>query len=77
MNQKLFNQLESIANKKYGGHYTIYKFTTHYKGVFGTLSEDGFEDIRDKIKKLNPFDKLDVLLEAMILNDNYFNANIL
>lgn len=33
----IFEIMELIANKRYGGHYTIMKFTTNYRFCFGTL----------------------------------------
>ena len=33
----LMGELERIANLRYGGHYTIYKFTSHYKCIFYTI----------------------------------------
>ena len=32
---------EEVADKYFNGHYTIFKFTTHYKVMFGTLEMDG------------------------------------
>lgn len=43
-----------IAEKYFGGHYTIYKFTTGYKGCYGTLNDD----VRDELNALPNFDTL-------------------
>lgn len=42
---ELIAAVERIANARYDGHYTIFSFTTEYKGCFGTPD------------RLNHFDK--------------------
>ena len=39
-NQKAIDLLELTANMYYDGHYTIFKFTTHYKVMLGTPDFD-------------------------------------
>lgn len=61
--KKLLKKVEKIAKAKYGGHYTIYKFTNHYKGCFGTL----YDPIRDEISNLKEFKSLKELLTYLII----------
>ena len=69
----LVRQVEIIATDKYDGHYTVYRFTTHYKGVFGTLMESNVS-IRDKLKDLPSFKTLDELLYWMVEKEPELNA---
>ena len=69
----LVRQVEIIAADKYDGHYTVYRFTTHYKGVFGTLMESNVS-IRDKLKDLPSFKTLDELLYWMVEKEPELNA---
>lgn len=75
LNSTLIKQIEEIADKKYDGHYTIYRFTTHYKGVFGTLMEQGKGNtIRDQLNTLPSFLTLEELLYWMVEYETKFNA---
>lgn len=46
MSKSLIDLLETIANKYYGGHFTLMKFTTNWRCGFGTVES------RDDITKL-------------------------
>lgn len=69
----LVKQVENIALDKYDGHYTVYRFTTHYKGVFGTLMESSIS-IREQLKDLPSFKTLDELLYWMVEKEPELNA---
>ncbi len=69
----LVRQVELIAADKYDGHYTVYRFTTHYKGVFGTLMERNIS-IREQLKDLPSFKTLDELLYWMVEKEPELNA---
>jgi hypothetical protein len=56
------NHIISIANKDFDGHFSIYKFTTHFKGSFGTVTG------RVDLKKMPSFNTLDELYLHMITN---------
>jgi hypothetical protein len=52
--------VEGWANENYGGHYTIFSFTSCYKFSFGTINE------REDIEKLLPYDSLeDAIINAI------------
>lgn len=36
MNKLVYEELERLANKYHDGHFTIFKFTTNYRCMFGT-----------------------------------------
>lgn len=61
--KNLIKKVEKIANEKYSGHYTILKFTTHYKVSFGTVIE------MDEIDVLTPYNSLKEALLNLILNE--------
>lgn len=73
LNYNLVKQVEEIAASKYDGHYTVYRFTTHYKGVFGTLMETKVS-IREQLKNLPSFATLDELLYWMVEKETELNA---
>jgi len=62
--KKLINKIEIIAKENYGGHYTIFRFTTNYKASFGTITE------REDIYKLKPFKDLKECLKNLIKNES-------
>lgn len=73
LNSNLVKHVEQIAADKYDGHYTVYRFTTHYKGVFGTLMETKVS-IREQLKDLPSFKTLDELLYWMVEKETELNA---
>jgi hypothetical protein len=70
----LLAAVQSIAHKRYGGHYTVMKFTTGYKAVFGTPTLLlGHED-SDKIYELPTAETMDDAL-ADLLQREAFRPN--
>jgi hypothetical protein len=61
----LFLKVRGIANKEFDGHFTILKFTTKYKGMFGTIDVDALTG-RDFIRNLPDFLTLQDALGYMI-----------
>ena len=41
---------KEIANEQFDGHYTIMKFTTNYRVVFGTLHANDYDELREVIQ---------------------------
>ena len=69
MKQKI-KKVKRIADKKYDGHFTIYSFTNHYKGCFGTIMDGGENNtVRDQINKMPKFFSLSNLLNYLIQNE--------
>ena len=69
---KLLELVEDLANENHDGHYTIYSFTTNYRGCFGTVLEI------DDTEKLEAFPTLrallvDMLVEEKSINDTYID----
>lgn len=67
----LLIEVEKIASEQFGGHYTIFKFSTNYKGFFGTPDGD---TLRTVLENSSAWKSLNDLLYAMISNPKYFNA---
>jgi len=63
----LFKMIEYIAEEDWDGHYTIFKFTTNFRGCFGSVNT-----IND-INKFPPFDDLRTLLLYMITKQPRFD----
>lgn len=61
----LFFRVRTIAGKHFDGHFSILKFTTNYKGLFGTIDLDGLTG-RDYVRSLPGFPTLQDALEYMI-----------
>lgn len=55
--------MQNQADLYHDGHYTIFKFTTHFKASFGTVTE------REDIESLEPFDTLKEAIVNCLLND--------
>ena len=72
MLEALLKVSEAIARKKYDGHLTLMKFTTHWKAMFGTpnLDTDGRKDVR----KLKAYPSLEEALFYLIVNERERNA---
>jgi hypothetical protein len=54
--EKMMEVAETIARLSYGGHFTIFSFTTNVKFAFGTINSReqideliGYDDINDAI----------------------------
>lgn len=61
--KKLLNQLEAHAKLRYDGHYTILRFTTHFKVAFGTVTD------RKDIEALEGFETLKSAIINCLLNE--------
>lgn len=61
----LFFKVRGIAGKDFDSHFTILKFSTHYKGMFGTIDVDGLTG-RDFLRSLPGFPTLQDALQFMI-----------
>jgi hypothetical protein len=57
--------IEALATEKHDGHYTIFRFTTHYKAMFGTPNLDT-GDGRQQVSDLPGYQTLVEALEAII-----------
>lgn len=64
----LLNEVEKIA-KNYSGHYTILKFTTNWKGFYGTPDQD----IRAALDISEGFETKELLLLNMIAKHESFS----
>ena len=75
--EDLFLKVRAVAEKKFGGHFTIFKFTTHYKGMFGTIDVDALTG-RQQIRDLPGFMTLQEALSWMLKNQvgpDHFDIN--
>lgn len=74
----LLEVVKKIARKHFGGHFTIFNFTTHYKAMFGTPNLDSGAG-RQEVLNLKPASSLEEALINLILdflkNDLFFNQN--
>lgn len=67
-NDELFEWCESIAKTISDGHITIFRFTTNFKGFFGTPNDD----LRDTLYISPSFSNIRELLICMISNPDKF-----
>lgn len=65
--EQAMRALEDVANTKYDGHYTILKFTTGYKVIFGTL--DMNDEDREYIQKRKGFKSLKDAISYAVMED--------
>ena len=65
---ELIKEVEKIAKEKYDGHYTIFSFTTSYKGFFQTPPLDYFGEDYERLRETKGYSTLDDLLQSMISN---------
>jgi hypothetical protein len=63
--ESLLTALEVLSNIKSDGHYTIFKFTTGWKIMFGTPNLDIGRE-REIVRNLPAFKTLDEALEKTI-----------
>lgn len=70
---KLLKEVEKIAIDEHDGHYTILRFTTNWKGAFGTPNLR-CADINDcnKVKNFPGYYDLEQLLENMVKYKFFF-----
>tara|TARA_R100001594_G_scaffold136019_2_gene178144 strand:- start:365 stop:565 length:201 start_codon:yes stop_codon:yes gene_type:complete len=55
--KKLLKKIKSIADKYYGGHFTILHFSTNVKFAFGTVTD------REEIQNLTAYTNIEDALE--------------
>lgn len=72
----LLDAVKEIADKNYGGHFSIYHFSTNVKGCFGTIEDhgDSKRSIREFLADMPAFNSLDELFVAMIQNPEKMDA---
>lgn len=70
IHKNILEVVDRIARDKYSGHFTIFSFTTHYKGCFGTPSGDLYE----LLSILSPFDSIVELCTEMAVNPDDFEC---
>lgn len=58
---------EQAASLGFDGHYTVMRFTTHYKGCYGSVDSLSDED-REAVRLLQPFPSLPTLMRSMAKN---------
>lgn len=63
---QLFERVEQIAAREHDGHYTLFRFTTGYKGAFGTPNLDNAGAGRRQVRMLPSFKTLPELLRWML-----------
>jgi len=63
----MMEMVEKIANRKCDGHFTLMKFSTGWKGMYGTPDLNGL-DTRQLIKQLPIFDSLYECLKSLVVN---------
>lgn len=64
LTETLLEFAQKIAIKKYDGHLTVMRFTTHWKVMFGTPNLD--IDGRKEVRKLQAYPTLEEALRALI-----------
>ena len=64
--------LTTIADKYFDGHYTIFKFTNHYKVMFGTPGLDVSD--RERIKEIVPAETIEHAIVNTVFNFNKKNV---
>lgn len=70
----LMEAVEFIADEYYDGHYSIFRFTTNYRGAFGTPSASDFDIMKpeDRLNKTVSAKNLKGLLIKMLLENPSF-----
>jgi hypothetical protein len=68
----LFLEVRKIANKEFDGHFTILKFTTHYKSFFGTIDIDSGDSRKRLWEQIPQFTTLNESLANMIKTKIYW-----
>jgi hypothetical protein len=60
--QQLLDEVDQIAEIHFRGHYTIFRFSTHWKAMWGTPTED----IRMEAAHLAPYNTFEECLIGLI-----------
>lgn len=64
---ELFDLVERRARVQSDGHFTLLRFTTHWKAFFGTCDLDGVQSERDWVHELPAFRTLKETLEDLLV----------
>jgi hypothetical protein len=63
---ELMREVMLIAEAEYDGHFSIFGFTTNYKGCFGTISLHSHDDGYAEVMYLPAFNTIEDLLQWLI-----------
>jgi len=67
----LLAKVEAIAVERYDGHLTVFRFTTHWKAMFGTLELYGGDCVgSNQVHCLPTFPTLEAALAALIFTSD-------
>lgn len=70
--KELIAEVERLAKKKAGGHFTLMKFTTGYKAFLGTMNLDMVE-MTIALSKLPQFETAEGALSSLLINSWHVN----
>jgi hypothetical protein len=73
MKEKLFEIVDKIANEHYDGHFTLMRFTTHWKAMFFTPDLDTGKG-RDAVARVSAGLSAEIaILKAIV---RHYEANV-
>lgn len=70
-----FDLLKTYADKYYGGHFTVMKFTTNYRVAFGTIHANNYSELREEIKGMAEGKTLESACKKCIERETDLSAN--
>lgn len=70
-----FDLLKTYADKYYGGHFTVMKFTTNYRVAFGTIHANNYSELREEIKRMAEGKTLESACKKCIERETDLSAN--
>lgn len=70
-----FDLLKTYADKYYGGHFTVMKFTTNYRVAFGTIHANNYSELRGEIKRMAEGKTLESACKKCIERETDLSAN--
>ncbi len=64
-NLNLLKHVQQIAKQKHGNHFTLFSFTTHFKGMYGTPDFQNMGEFSSFIASLPAYKTMEELLYMM------------
>lgn len=63
---QILDEVQQIADLHYGGHYTVFRFTSHWKAMWGTPTSN----LKTELIHMAPYNTLEEALVGLIYQED-------
>ena len=66
LTNQILDEVQQIADLQHGGHYTIFRFTSHWKAMWGTPTSN----VRTELTHMAPYNTMEEALVGLIYQED-------